>query len=274
MTSDPSLPTASIELDNVHSTSSGTPISETHLGGTPPKLEILYQDEHLVAVNKPSGLLVHKSWVAKDAKVFALQLVRDQIGQFVYPIHRLDRPTSGVLLFALNSEMAKQAAENWPNAQKVYWAVVRGHLKEAIEVDHALKGMADYGQCIETQQEAQTAFKPLGETELEVAIDKYPQSRYSWVEATPKQGRTHQIRRHLKHLSHPIIGDARYGKGKHNRYFADHLNAGRLLLHARTLTITHPVTQTPLTIEAQLDETMRGLFNRFGWHDPNDGEPT
>lgn len=229
------------------------------------EIPILYQDAHLVAVNKPSGLLVHKSWVAKDAKVFALQLVRDQIGEFVYPIHRLDRPTSGVLLFALNSDIAKKMAEQWQDAEKVYWAIVRGHLHEPIRVDHGLKGMADYGQQVETVQEAQTRLKPMGTAEIPVSIDKYPQSRYGWVEAIPEQGRTHQIRRHLKHLSHPIIGDARYGKGKHNRYFAEHMNAGRLLLHARTLRILHPITQQPLEIEAPLDESMQQLFDQFGW---------
>lgn len=232
------------------------------------EIPILYQDAHLVAVNKPSGLLVHKSWVAKDAKVFALQMVRDQIGEFVYPIHRLDRPTSGVLLFALNSDIAKKMAEQWQDAEKVYWAIVRGHLREPIRVDHGLKGMADYGQQVETVQEAQTRFKPMGTAEIPVSIDKYPQSRYGWVEAIPEQGRTHQIRRHLKHLSHPIIGDARYGKGKHNRYFAEHMNAGRLLLHARTLRILHPITQQPLEIEAPLDESMQQLFDQFGW-DPH-----
>lgn len=232
------------------------------------EISILYRDAYLVAVNKPSGLLVHKSWVAKDAKVFALQLVRDQIGEFVYPIHRLDRPTSGVLLFALSSEVAKQMGELWPQAEKTYWAVVRGHLRDAIRVDHPLKGMADYGQQVDTEQEAQTRFRPLAKTEIPVCIDKYPQSRYGWVEAIPEQGRTHQIRRHLKHLSHPIIGDARYGKGKHNRYFAEHLNAGRLLLHARKLCFTHPVTQQTVEIEAPLDDSMNALFERFGWQIP------
>lgn len=218
-----------------------------------------------MAVNKPSGLLVHKSWVAKDAKVFALQLVRDQIGQFVYPIHRLDRPTSGVLLFGLSSDVAQKMGGQWEQAVKTYWAVVRGHMREAVRVDHPLKGMADYGQQVETVQEAQTRFRPLGKTEIPICIDKYPQSRYGWVEAIPEQGRTHQIRRHLKHLSHPIIGDARYGKGKHNRYFAEHMHASRLLLHARKLNILHPITQQPLEIVAPLDECMQVLFDQFDW---------
>lgn len=233
-----------------------------------PALPVLYEDEYLIAVNKPSGLLVHKSWVAKDAKEFALQTVRNQCGKHVFPVHRLDRPTSGVLLFAFSGELAQQVQANWDRAQKTYWALVRGWLKEDVLVDHALKGMADYGQDVETFQDAQTQFCSLGQYELDAEIDRYPKSRFSWIEAKPNQGRTHQIRRHLKHLSHPIIGDARYGKGKYNRYFAEHLDAGRLLLHSRELKITHPITDTNLAIEAPLEGQMLQLFKSFGWQDP------
>ena len=231
------------------------------------ELSILYQDEHLVAINKPSGLLVHKSWVAKDAKEFALQMVRDQVGEFVYPVHRLDRPTSGVLLFAFNGEIAKRVQENWPEAQKEYWAVVRGWLKEPVLLDHPLKGMSDYGQDVDTEQEAQTEFQPLATTEIDAAIDRYPKSRFSWIKASPKQGRTHQIRRHFKHLSHPIIGDARYGKGNYNRYFASELACHRLLLHARSLSFKHPVSEENMTISAPLEGAMKDLFELFKWNE-------
>ncbi len=228
-------------------------------------LTILYQDAHIVAVNKPSGLLVHKSWVAKDAKEFALQMVRDQVGEFVYPVHRLDRPTSGVLLFAFSGELAGIIQQNWEQAEKTYWALVRGWLKETVLVDHALKGMKDYGQDDGTSQEAQTEFKPLAQIEIDAPIDRYPKSRFSWIEATPKQGRTHQIRRHLKHISHPIIGDARYGKGNYNRYFSSTLDCHRLLLHARTLKITHPVTGQRIEINAPLESHMEALFKQFNF---------
>ncbi len=228
-------------------------------------LSILYQDAHIVVVNKPSGLLVHKSWVAKDAKEFALQMVRDQVGEFVYPVHRLDRPTSGVLLFAFSGELAGIIQQNWQQAEKTYWALVRGWLKEPVLVDHALKGMKDYGQDQDKAQEAQTEFKPLAQIEIDAAIDRYPKSRFSWIQATPKQGRTHQIRRHLKHLSHPIIGDARYGKGNYNRYFSDELNCHRLLLHARSLSFMHPVTAKNIEIIAPLEGHMEALFTGFGF---------
>lgn len=228
-------------------------------------LPILYQDEYLIAVNKPSGLLVHKSWVAKDAKEFALQTVRNMTGQHVFPVHRLDRPTSGVLLFTFNGELAQQVQSQWEHAEKIYLAIVRGWLKEAIEVDHPLKGMADYGQDTDTEQDAQTRFTPLAQVEIDAEIDRYPQSRFSLVQAQPMQGRTHQIRRHLKHLSHPIIGDARYGKGKYNRYVAEHFACPRLLLHAKQLTFTHPISQQPVKVEAPVEGNMKNLMAQFGW---------
>jgi tRNA pseudouridine65 synthase len=228
-------------------------------------LTILFQDDYLIAVNKPSGLLVHKSWVAKDAKEFALQTVRDMSGKHVFPVHRLDRPTSGVLLFAFSGEIAQKVQAHWEHAEKTYWAVVRGWLKQSVLVDHPLKGMVDYGQDSNTEQEAKTHFQVIDTVEIDAEIDRYPKSRFSWIQATPQQGRTHQIRRHLKHISHPIIGDARYGKGNYNRYFAEHLASNRLLLHARELKISHPITAQPLTFTAELEGHIKDLFVRFNW---------
>lgn len=227
-------------------------------------IDILFHDDVLVAVNKPSGLLVHKSWVAKDAKEFALQTVRDQIGCHVYPIHRLDRPTSGVLLFAKSADIAARCAEAWPAAQKIYWAIVRGYFPAEVFVDHPLKTLVDYGEQGEAQ-EAQTAFRCLQQFCLPIPVDKYPEARYSLVEAKPQQGRTHQIRRHLKHLSHPIIGDPRYGKSVHNYFFTEHLGSQRLLLHARELHIKHPVSGADLIIRAPLDNAMQHIFSTFNW---------
>lgn len=228
-------------------------------------LPILYQDEYLIAVNKPSGLLVHKSWVAKDAKEFALQTVRNMTGQHVFPVHRLDRPTSGVLLFTFNGELAQQVQSQWEHTEKIYLAIVRGWLKDTVKVDHPLKGMADYGQDVKTEQNAQTIFTPLKKVEIDAEIDRYPKSRFSLVQAQPLQGRTHQIRRHLKHLSHPIIGDARYGKGKYNRYITEHFECPRLLLHAKELTFTHPISQKPIKVQAPVEGDMKNLMMQFGW---------
>ena len=189
------------------------------------QLPVLYRDEHLVAVNKPSGLLVHRSPIDRIETRFALQLVRDQIGQRVYPVHRLDKPTSGVLLFALSPEVARQLSGQIADHSvlKTYIAVVRGYCPQAGEVDHAIRDrpdrFADRDRTRERPaQEALTRYRCLATAEIPIAVDRYPRSRYSLVELKPVQGRKHQLRRHMKHLGHPIIGDAKYGKGVHNRF--------------------------------------------------------
>lgn len=234
------------------------------------KLEIIYQDENLVAINKPSGLLVHRSEIDRRETRFALQILRNQIGQRVYPLHRLDKPTSGVLLFALNSETASLLAEQWKNRKvdKRYLAISRGYIEESIHCDHAMAPPVDKfarNEVIKPAQDAVTDFRSLGQVELPIEIDKYPQSRYSLIECIPSTGRKHQIRRHLKHLSHPIIGDARYGKGRHSRYFRDHFDAPRLLLHAWQLTFIHPHSGEEIVLTAQLDRIMLNLIERFDW---------
>ncbi|MRI31391.1 tRNA pseudouridine(65) synthase TruC [Endozoicomonas sp. OPT23] len=240
-------------------------------------LEILYQDEYLVAVNKPSGLLVHRSMIDRNETRFALQIVRNQVGQHVFPLHRLDKPTSGVLLFGLSSDVARIAGKQFEEntVKKSYLAVVRGYAPESGFIDHALKEELDKiadkkARQDKPAQEAQSEFKRLAIVELPIAIERYPQSRYSLVEVRPKTGRKHQVRRHMKHIAHPIIGDAKHGKGVHNRYFAEHFDAGRLLLHCQSMSLEHPVTGEPMTFTAPLDEVMVNLFGRFGWQDQID----
>lgn len=233
-------------------------------------LDILYLDEHLVAINKPSGLLVHRSNIDRHETRFAVQLLRDQLGQKVYPIHRLDKPTSGVIVFALSSEVAALMAEQWreQSVEKHYLAIVRGYFPDFVHLDKALIPTVDkYAKQATNKpaQDAVTDFRCLATVELPVQVDKYPQSRYSLIECIPITGRKHQLRRHLKHLAHPIIGDARYGKGRHSRFFRDQLGAPRLLLHAQHLTFAHPITQLPISLSANLDETWQQLIQRFDW---------
>lgn len=238
----------------------------------PETLPVLYHDEHLIAVNKPSGLLVHRSEIDRHETRFALQLIRDQIGQRVYPVHRLDKPTSGVLVFALSADTARtvsQAIENHA-VTKTYLAVVRGFAPEEGYIDHALVEELDQytdhkARQNKPAQAAQTSFRRLGTVELPVAIEGYPQSRYSLVECVPHTGRKHQIRRHMKHINHPLIGDAKHGRGRHNRYFKEHLHAGRLLLHASQLQLPHPATGQALIINAPIDDTLQQLLARFDW---------
>lgn len=234
------------------------------------KLEILYLDDNLVAINKPAGLLVHRGEKDLRNTPYALQLLRDQLGQRVYPVHRLDKPTSGVLLFALNSETASLMVEQWRqrDVAKRYLAVTRGYMPEVLHLDYAMAPPVDKfdrRKRVKPAQEAITDFELLAQVEIDVEVDKYPQSRYSLVNVIPKTGRKHQIRRHLKHLSHPIIGDKRYGKGPHCRYFRDHLDTERLLLHAWKLSFEHPYTGARIDLYAGLDSVMEGLLKRFDW---------
>ncbi|OQX39071.1 MAG: pseudouridylate synthase [Oceanospirillales bacterium LUC14_002_19_P2] len=225
-----------------------------------------------MAINKPSGLLVHRSMIDRHETRFALQMVRDQIAQRVYPLHRLDKPTSGVLLFALSPEIAKLAGELFEanTVKKTYLAVVRGMTPKEGTINHPLKEQLDKmtdqrADQDKPAQEAITHYRRLDTVELPVSIDRYPTSRYSLVAAYPETGRKHQIRRHMKYIAHPIIGDAKHGKGKHNRYFAESLNAGRLLLACTEMQLTHPVTWKPLCIQAPLNPVILHLFKRFQW---------
>ncbi|WP_320821252.1 pseudouridine synthase [Thalassolituus sp.] len=236
------------------------------------ELEFLYLDDDLVVINKPSGLLVHRSEIDRHETRFALQLVRNQLGRRVYPVHRLDKPTSGVLAFARSPEIASLVADQWRerDVEKHYLAITRGYMPEFIHLDYAMAPPVDkYAkhERVRPEQEAITDFRCLATVEIPVEIDKYPQSRYSLVDCQPHTGRKHQLRRHLKHLAHPIIGDARYGKGRHSRYFRDQLNAPRLLLHAWQLNMVHPTSGEELVFTAPLDGIWRQLCERFNWLD-------
>jgi len=236
------------------------------------KLQVLYQDEYLVAINKPSGLLVHKSPIDKHETKFALQLVRDQIGQYVHPIHRLDKPTSGVLLFALDTKIAKSMSEIFRSSkvEKEYIAIVRGYTEESSKIDHPLKQMLDTKAqklqgITKESQEAQTEYRRLATIELPFPVSRYPVARYSLVKLLPKTGRKHQLRRHMKHIFHPIVGDTKHGRGEHNKLFREKFASHRLLLHSNKLKFMHPVTQKEVVIEAPLDEIFKGLFKAFHW---------
>ncbi|MBS2209863.1 pseudouridylate synthase [Carboxylicivirga mesophila] len=220
-------------------------------------LEIIFQDQYMVVINKPHGLLVHRSSIAADAEEFALQMVRDQIGKTVYPVHRLDRKTSGILVFALNSRMAarlKTIFEN-PETQKTYIAIVRGYFPDAIEVDYALTN--DRGKT----QDAITHFKTIRRNELPVPFGQFDTSRYSLIEAYPKTGRMHQIRKHLNHLRHPIIGDRPHGCNKQNRLFKERWNMTTMLLHAHQLEFEHPLTTEKLVLKAEPFEEFKRMLH-------------
>ncbi|WP_298775538.1 tRNA pseudouridine(65) synthase TruC [uncultured Shewanella sp.] len=239
---------------------------------TPPKLGILYEDDDIVVIHKPAGLLVHRTYLARKERFFAMQLLRDQIGCHVYPIHRLDRPTSGVLLFAKSSEMARALCEQFEchSIEKHYLAVVRGNLKGAGRLDYPLKKELDalgdkHANSNKLAQDAVTDYQPLLNAEIPFASGRYPTSRYALVYLMPLTGRKHQLRRHMAHLRHPIIGDTTHGDGKQNKFFREHFNVNRLWLIAKKLCFNHPRTGERLVIETELDPEWLPLFHGLGW---------
>lgn len=228
-------------------------------------LRVLFQDQHYIAINKPSGLLVHRSEIDRSERRFALQLLRNQIGQHVFPIHRLDKPTSGVLLFGLHAEAASRAQEAFRARQvkKEYLAVCRGYMPVEGVIDYPLsdnREKMERGEQERPPQPATTSYRCLGTTELPFALGRYDAVRYSLLKLMPETGRKHQLRRHLKHISHPIVGDTRYGDGQHNRLYREQFNSRRLLLFAIRLQLIHPYTGELLCIESELPKAMRPLF--------------
>nr|WP_246046976.1 tRNA pseudouridine(65) synthase TruC [Colwellia ponticola] len=292
-----------------------------------PVLDILYQDEFMVAVNKPAGLFVHRSYMDRDEIYFALQLVRDQIGQYVYPVHRLDRPTSGVLLFALTKAVATKLSEAFANKsrqvrltselsveladnidlaentmtessitkainsnknsngvsgvgdviseelamEKTYYALVRGHL--AIPsglINHPLKEKLDklgdkHVNPDKPAQSAQSYYQVKQQASLPIKVGKFDSVRYSLVEIRPVTGRRHQIRRHLAHLRHPILGDINYGDNKQNPFFIEHFGFKRLMLIAKSLAFNHPITHKRIVITAPFDQQWQQVFTECQW---------
>lgn len=210
-------------------------------------LEVIYQDEYIIAINKPHGLLVHQSPIARDASEFAIQLLRDQIGKKVFPVHRLDRKTSGVLLFAFDKEVNRILTEQFTTKQieKRYIAIVRGFAPEEILIDYPL--YKDNGVL----QEAQTLIKRLQIAEIDLPSGKHQTSRYSFVEAFPFTGRMHQIRKHLAHILHPIIGDRPHGCNKQNKLWLEKYEMNTMMLHGASLKLNHPATDEVLEIKAE-----------------------
>lgn len=224
-------------------------------------LEIIYHDDHLIAINKPHGLLVHRSPIASDATEFAVQLLRNQVDRHVFPVHRLDRKTSGVLLFAFDGAVAAaiQALFKQNQVEKTYLAIVRGFTDDTGTIEYPLKKESG------TMQEAVTHFRTLARGELKFPSHRHSTSRYSLVEARPATGRMHQIRRHFAHIFHPIIGDRPHGCNKQNRFFKTTFHMDTMLLHARSITFKHPVTDENMDIRTiPGDEFMSMLKLIFG----------
>jgi tRNA pseudouridine65 synthase len=236
-------------------------------------LVIVHRDEWLCAIHKPSGLLVHRTPLDRGETRFAVQLLRDQLGRHVHPVHRLDRGTSGVLLFALDRDVASALGAQFETGTvaKRYVAIVRGHPPAEGTIDHPLRRLRDDGEFERSDaaegepQRAVTHYRSLAVAELPHAVDRYPTSRYALLELRPETGRRHQIRRHMKHVAHPVIGDATYGKGRHNRLFSRLFGSDRLLLACVELKLTHPATGKPLVLTAPPADDFARIVDALGW---------
>ena len=228
-------------------------------------LEIIYEDAEYVAINKPNGLLVHRTRIAEEKKEFALQLLRDQLGYRLYPLHRLDRGTSGVLLFAKTPAAAAPLVQAFTERQpdKTYFAIVRGYAPKEGTIDSPIRPDKDHQH--KEAQEAITHYTRLATVELPIPVGPYQTARYSLVKIKPETGRMHQIRKHFAHLRHYVIGDKKHGDWRHNRMFLERLDSSCLLLHAAALRFEHPFTDDIVEIKAQMPENMRRLCQQFSW---------
>ncbi len=219
------------------------------------ELDVIYEDDHLIAIDKPAGLLVHRTKLDAYETRFALQLLRDQVGYRVFPIHRLDKPTSGVLLFGRSAEDARVMSDLFAvrEVTKEYLAIVRGWTDEKGCIDYPLKEIRDRttdgkARTDKPAQPAVTSYATLATTEIDATVGRYETARYSLLSINPETGRKNQVRRHFKHIFHPIIGDRKFGDRAHNAYFRESLGVDRMLLAATALSFTHPWNGQPLRI--------------------------
>ena len=218
-------------------------------------IRILYRDESVVVVDKPCGLLVHPGPEAPDRDT-CLSRLRRQLGHYVYPCHRLDRGTSGALLLAFSPDHARRLFEDFAQRRidKTYLAVVRGYQghSDLRKVDHPVEG-----------QPAVSRVRELERFTMPFVVGRYPSARYSLVEVHPETGRTHQIRRHLKHLFHPIVGDKRYGDNLHNRWLEQLLGWRRMALAATRIAFPHPQDGRRIEVECPAALMFEALIERL-----------
>lgn len=230
-------------------------------------IPILYQDEYCVVVSKPNNMLVHHAHHSrnKSDEASLLQTLESQLGQRFYPIHRLDRKTSGIMLLATKTDYVArfQALFTHHQIQKTYYGIVRGFAPASKIIDSPVKG-----RDADVYKDAETHLKSLAQITLNIPVKPYDSSRYSLVELQPKTGRLHQLRIHMNKISYPLINDAKYGDKNHDLMYEREFGWTKLFLHAGSLQFVHPFTQKPLLIKAEFPKDWLDLFVKFGWENP------
>lgn len=230
------------------------------------QIEILFEDEWLIVVNKPNNVLMHNSYYARNIKEPTLiQLLEEQTGNTHYPIHRLDRKTSGVVALAKQKKdiASFQQLFTSKDIQKEYIGLVRGFLSDKQVIDSPVKN-----PDTKVYKDALTKCIPLEQIELDIPVCPYPKSRYSLVRLKPATGRMHQLRIHMNKVSHPLVGDYKYGDRFHNRMFETEFECHNLFLHALKLTFKHPKTQESHEFTAQFSLDWLKIFDTFNWTSP------
>lgn len=230
-------------------------------------LEIIFEDEYVICVHKPNNVLVHHAHHSRNVadEDSLLQLILNQTGLKVYPIHRLDRKTSGIILLAKQKEYVSKFQELFTNnqIQKTYFGVVRGFSPDTKTIDSPVKG-----RDANVHKDALTELRTLEKITLDIPVKPYDSSRYSLVELSPKTGRMHQLRVHSNKISHPLIGDAKYGDKNHDIMFVENFGWKNMFLHAGKLEFTHPFTSEELLLKATFPKDWIALFNKFSWKNP------
>lgn len=223
---------------------------------------ILYQDEWMVAIDKPSGIAVHRDEFTRRDEITCVQILRDQMQCALHPIHRLDGGTSGVLIFGYEREFIAALSEKFTDRSvgKTYHAITRGYVPQNVRCEQPLKKGGKF-------QEAATAFRCLKRIELPWPNERFAQSRYSFVEIKPETGRFHQIRRHANYLAYPLVGDTAHGDNIHNDHWRSQRNCHRLLLHAGGVQFIHPMTSVLTKISSPLPGDFQRHLDELCWVD-------
>ena len=226
-------------------------------------MEILFEDEYIVVINKPNNFIIHESHYSRNIREITLiQFLTNQLGYSVYPAHRLDRKTSGVIIFLKDKQYVQQFQELFTNKEitKTYFAIVRGFSPATGIIDTPVKN-DDTG----IYKEALTHYQSITNIELNIPVTPYAKSRYSLIQLNPQTGRMHQLRKHMSKINHPIVGDYKYGDRFHNRMFETEFDCIYMFLHAYRLEFTHPISLQKMDIKAAYPSDWQKVFHKFNW---------